>query len=134
MHFLVPIDGSEAAFRAVEFAAKLADGRKSKITIFAVRQYIVGRHMVSAHLSEEEVDFILAKAKELAAASGARQVLAAQLNARDVSHAIVNYAEEHEVDLVVMGASGIGGFKAFLIGSISTEVLKKSICPVAIVH
>lgn len=134
MHFLVPIDGSEAAFRAVEFAAKLAGGPNSKLTIFAVRQYIVGRRMVAAHSSEEEIDVILAKAKEMAAAAGAKQVLAAQLNARDVSHAIVSYAEEHTVDLVVMGASGIGGFKAFLIGSISTEVLKKSICPVAIVH
>lgn len=134
MHFLVPIDGSEASFRAVEFAAKLAGGGNSKLTILAVRQYIVGRHMVSAFLSEEEVDVLLVRAKELAAASGAKQVLSAQLNARDVSHAIVSYAEEHEVDLIVMGASGIGGFKAFLIGSISTEVLKKSICPVAIVH
>ncbi len=134
MHFLVPIDGSEAAFRAVEFAAKLAGGRDSKITIFAVRQYIVGRHMVAAFLSMEEVDALLNKAKELAIAAGAKQVLAAQLDARDVSHAIVSFADEHEVNLIVMGASGLGGFKAFLIGSISTEVLKKSICPVAIVH
>ena len=134
MHFLVPIDGSEAAFRAVEFAAKLAGGRNSKLTIFAIRQYIVGRHMVAAFLSKEEVDVLLVKAKELAIAAGVKQVLALQLNARDVSHAIVSYAEEHKVDLVVMGASGVGGFKAFLIGSISSEVLKKSICPVAIVH
>jgi nucleotide-binding universal stress UspA family protein len=134
MHFLVPIDGSEAAFRAVEFAAKLAGGRSSKLTIFAVRQYIVGRHMVAAFLSKEEVDVLLVKAKDLATGTGIKRVSVVQLDSRDVSHAIVSYAEQHKVDLVVMGASGIGGFKAFLIGSISTEVLKKSICPVAIVH
>lgn len=134
MHFLVPVDGSEAAFRAVEFAAKLAVGSDSKITIFAVRQYIVGRHMVAAFQSKEEVAALLDTGKELAIAAGAKPVLVVQLDARDVSHAIVSYAEEHEVNLIVMGASGIGGFKAFLIGSISTEVLKKSICPVAIVH
>ena len=134
MHILIPVDGSEPSFRAVEFAAKLAAGNGSKLTILAVRQYIVGRHMTAGVWSQEEVDRILAKAKILLTTVGMMHFITAEINSRDVAHAIVNYAEEHDVGLIVMGASGMGNVKAFVIGSISAEVLRKSICPVTIVH
>ena len=38
------------------------------------------------------------------------------------------------VDMIVMGASGMGTLKAFVIGSVSAEVLRKAACPVTIVH
>jgi nucleotide-binding universal stress UspA family protein len=104
MHFLVPIDGSEAALRAVEFATKLAVASHSKITILAVRQYIVGRHLVAAVWSQDEIDGLLMKAKKLVTGAGIENVLATELNARDIAHAIVNYTEEHKVDLVVIDA------------------------------
>ena len=56
------------------------------------------------------------------------------MKSRDVSHAIVSYAEENDFDLIIMGASGMGQIKSYIIGSVSAEVLRKSVCPVTIVH
>ena len=35
---------------------------------------------------------------------------------------------------IVMGAAGLGNIKSFVIGSVSADVLRKSVCPVTIVH
>jgi nucleotide-binding universal stress UspA family protein len=134
IHILTPVDGSEPSLRAVELAAKLARGLDSKLTILAVRQYIVGRKLVANVWSQDDVDALLKKAKEAAAALGMKDAATAEVKSRDVAHAIVDYAEQHDADLIVMGASGMGSLKSFVIGSVSADVLRKSICPVTIVH
>lgn len=131
---LVPIDGSEPSYRALEHAAKLAEGLGIKLTVLAVRQYIIGRKVVVSVWTEEEVDNILKKARELAFSLYRKDVAIVEVKSRDVARAIMEYAEQNEIDLIVMGASGMGNVKAFLIGSVSEEVLRKSICPVTVVH
>ena len=131
---LVPIDGSEPSYRALEHAAELAEGLGTKLTVLAVRQYIVGRKVVASVWTEEEVGNILKKAKELAIDLYRKDVAIVEVKSRDVARAILEFAEQNEVDLIVMGASGMGNVKAFLIGSVSKEVLRKSICPVTVVH
>jgi nucleotide-binding universal stress UspA family protein len=44
--------------------------------------------------------------------------------------AIMQYAEEHEVDLIVMGTHGRRGVKRVLFGSVAEEVLRSAPCPV----
>ena len=39
----------------------------------------------------------------------------------------------HEADLVVLGARDSGGLSRLLVGSVSTEVVQHSACPVVIV-
>lgn len=133
-NILVPIDGSEPAYRALEHAAQLAEGLGAKLMVLVVRQYTVGRKAVVSVWTEEGVDSILKKTKELAGELYRKDVVITQVKSRDVAHAIVEYAEHNEIDLIVMGASGMGSVKAFLIGSVSEEVLRKSVCPVTIVH
>lgn len=134
MHILTPVDGSEPSFRAIELAAKLATGLNSKLTILVVRQYIVGRKATADVLSQDDVDQLLRKSKSAAIATGMKDATVAEAKSRDVAHTIVEYAEKNGVDLIVMGASGMGTIKSFVIGSVSAEVLRKSICPVTIVH
>ena len=133
-HILSPVDGSEPSYRALEFAAKLSKSLGAKLTVLAVRQYIVGRKTVADVWNDDEVSGIFKKAKEIAAAVGSPEAGIAESRARDVAHAIVDYAEQNRVDLIVMGASGIGALKAFVVGSVSSDVLRKSVCPVTIVH
>lgn len=59
---------------------------------------------------------------------------AVELKSRDVAHAIVDYAEKNGIELIVMGAAGLGNIKSFVIGSVSADVLRKSVWPVTIVH
>ena len=133
-HILTPVDGSEPSLRALEFSAKLAHGLGSKLTILAVRQYVIGRKVVSNVWSQDDVNELIKKSVAAATALGMKDATIAEVKARDVAHAVVNYAEQNDVDLIVMGASGMGNIKSFMIGSVSAEVLRKSICPVTIVH
>lgn len=133
-HILTPVDGSEPSLRALEFSAKLAHGLGSKLTILAVRQYVIGRKVVSNVWSQDDVNELMKKSMATATAHGMKDATIAEVKARDVAHAVVNFAEQNDVDLIVMGASGMGNIKSFMIGSVSAEVLRKSICPVTIVH
>lgn len=124
----------EPSFRAVKLAAKLAIGLSSKLTILVVRQYVVGRKVTTDVLSQGDVDGLLEKSKAGAMAIGMIDASVVEVKSRDVAHTIVDYTEKNGIDLIVMGASGMGTIKSFVIGSVSTEVLRKSICPVTIVH
>jgi nucleotide-binding universal stress UspA family protein len=47
---------------------------------------------------------------------------------------IVALAKEKDIDLIVMGARGLGLIKGMLIGSVTDAVLKSSPCPVLVAH
>jgi nucleotide-binding universal stress UspA family protein len=47
---------------------------------------------------------------------------------------IVSYSKEKDIDLIVMGARGLGLFRSMLIGSVTDAVLKFSPCPVFVIH
>lgn len=44
--------------------------------------------------------------------------------------AILETAEEHGIDLIVMGTHGHRGFRRFLLGSVAEEVVRSASCPV----
>lgn len=48
---------------------------------------------------------------------------------------IIKYAEEEEVDLIVIGNIGLGGIsKVKALGSVSRSLAEKALCPILIVH
>lgn len=51
-----------------------------------------------------------------------------------VGPTVIDYAEENEIDLIVMGSHGRRGVPRLLLGSVAEEVLRASPCPVLIVH
>ena len=131
---LVPVDGSNASYRAAVHAAKLAELTKAALAFLIVRQFVVGRKDVYSVLNDEEAKAIRDKIREVAAAETDQQFDIIEEKSRDVAFTIVDIAIAENVDLIVMGASGKGGVKTFLLGSVSQEVLRKSACPVTIVH
>ncbi|MEX2103781.1 MAG: universal stress protein, partial [Bacilli bacterium] len=46
---------------------------------------------------------------------------------------IVKYANENEVDLIVLGSRGLNALQEFVLGSVSHKVAKRANCPVMIV-
>ena len=46
---------------------------------------------------------------------------------------ILEYAEENNIGLIIMGTQGLTGLKKFLIGSVTEKVLRHSKVPVMIV-
>jgi nucleotide-binding universal stress UspA family protein len=50
-----------------------------------------------------------------------------------VGSAIVEYAERENIDLIVIGTRGRTGFKKMLLGSVASDVVTYSHCPVLVV-
>ena len=46
---------------------------------------------------------------------------------------ILNYTEERDVDLIVIGTRGNSGLKKMLLGSVAADVVTYSYCPVLVV-
>jgi len=47
---------------------------------------------------------------------------------------ILDYAEDNDIDLIMMGTHGLTGVKRFLIGSVAEKVLRHSKIPVMIIR
>jgi nucleotide-binding universal stress UspA family protein len=47
---------------------------------------------------------------------------------------IISFSKEKDIDLIVMGARGLGLIKGMIIGSVTDAVLKSSPCPVLVIH
>src|SRR5690606_34769986 len=66
----------------------------------------------------------------------ARDVVVKRAVVRDVAAApaILQYARDQEMDLVVMGTHGRRGLRRLFLGSVAEEVVRLSVCPVLTVH
>jgi nucleotide-binding universal stress UspA family protein len=54
--------------------------------------------------------------------------------ARSVVKEIVEYAEEHKIDLIVVGTRGTSGIKKMLLGSTASGLVTYAHCPVLVVR
>ena len=133
-HILCAIDGSDHAKRAVAVAAAMALRMQTRLSILHITEYVVGRGGTYDISTPAESEKYLAEAKAIASNEAYRDPVLKSLRARDPAHAILEFAEKSDVDHIVMGAAGKGAVKAFLIGSVSSDVLRKSYCPVTVVH
>jgi nucleotide-binding universal stress UspA family protein len=51
----------------------------------------------------------------------------------NIAGGIVDYAEENNIDLIVIGTRGSSGFKKLLLGSVASHVVTYAHCPVMVV-
>jgi nucleotide-binding universal stress UspA family protein len=51
----------------------------------------------------------------------------------NIAGAIVDYAEENNIDLIVIGTRGRSGFKKLLLGSVASHVVTYAHCPVLVI-
>jgi nucleotide-binding universal stress UspA family protein len=135
---LVPVDGSEYSFRAVQAAAALAVKFDSKITLLHVTAPPFGHYLGELDIAitmnileemEKEGRAILAKA-EAECPEGLVDTIYRQGNP---TATIVNESKKG-YDLIVMGSRGLGALKEFLMGSVSNGVVHRSDCSVMIVR
>lgn len=62
------------------------------------------------------------------------QVIAAAVRDVAAGPAIVRYAEEHDIELIVMGTHGRRGIRRLLLGSVTEEVLRTAPCEILAVR
>lgn len=136
---MVPYDKSESAIRAFEYAIDLAGKYNANISIVTcisiqipTDPYFGTAYIETTRLLKEDAmkstQSLEPKLKELKI-----QYKIDVLEVISITDTLTSYAESHNVDLIVMGSRGLGGFKRLLLGSVASGVSQHSKCPVLIV-
>lgn len=132
---LLAADGSAHSFRAAEKAINLAKGNdNAKIDIVYVVDGSTSKADVLANWNsdvnakrKEKLKYIEDKAKE------AEVPFEIKVLHGEPGPTIVEYANEHKYDVVVIGSRGLNGLQEMILGSVSHKVAKRAQCPVMIV-
>lgn len=137
MHVLVPVDGSDPSRAALEYTFEQFDG--DDVTALYVMDPVEGSTSwgpgsAGDWLSEaeERAESILADVEERSADAD-RRIETDSVVGRP-ARAIVEYAEEHDVDHVVIGSHGRDGISRVLLGSVAETVIRRSPVPVTVVR
>lgn len=138
-HILVAYDGSETSRKALDHAIHMAEKNgKVKLRvlhIFQLPQYFIGDAFASASpkVNEEIYEYsmqIEAQAKELVCFLGDRAVV--EVLQGPPGQVILQEAEEHKCDMIILGSRGLSGLKKFVLGSVSLHVVQFSKIPVLV--
>jgi nucleotide-binding universal stress UspA family protein len=134
MKVLCGIDGYAHSTTAAAAAMNLAKRLGAQLTLYMVNPALPGRGARFYLWSDDHVRKILSEAGRRGRWSGVADVRCASQRARNIADAIVDYADEHEVDYIVVGASDRPAVLKLLSGSVSREVVAKANCPVVVVR
>jgi len=52
----------------------------------------------------------------------------------DVAEKIVEYAQDHNADMIIMGTHGYKGLERIMFGSVADKVVKSAACPVTTIN
>ena len=143
-NFLVPFDGSQSAYTAVNTAIEVGAGENINITILQVQRmndndittFDVAAKL--ANLAEADKTDSQPKASKQSFIQEYFDSLGDNVNISIVvergnpADVICQYARDNQLDCIVMGRRGIGGIRAVL-GSVSTAVLRDSDLPILVV-
>ena len=134
---LVPTDGSDAAEAALEQAIELASAYGARIHGL----YVVD--VTSYSTLEAGGDIVLETLEQEGSDAVERVFDAAERAGVDVTTSVVSgtphrdileYADDHDVDLIVMGTHGRTGLDRYLLGSVTEKVVRGAGVPVLTVR
>ena len=144
---LVAVDGSQPSLNAAVRAISLANEYQARLTgLYVVPSNIGYGYLDDNTLSEWPAEIrrivsnaiikgegYLNKIKEKAIENAVQFESKVILGGSSVVRAIIEYAENNDMDLIVMGTIGISGFKRLLLGSTASGVVTYAHCPVLLV-
>lgn len=132
---LVPTDGSDIALAATEHAYKLAAAVGASVHVIYVIDEGAEKMLFSTHSMRsvletlrEDGERVLAESERAAEEFGV-EVTTELTHGPHVHETILEYADEHGIDLLVMGTRGRRGLD-HLLGSTTERVLMRSSLPV----
>jgi len=137
-HFLVPLDFSEHANQALDYAINLAGKLDARLTLLHVIQSVplggadMGVTLPYAYLQDLEAEIMQSMESYLA------RVTTAGLEGTTVVvrgvpfHEILETAKTQLVDLIIMGTHGRTGLQHVLLGSVAEKVVRLAPCPVLV--
>ncbi len=146
-HILVTTDFSDEAEVAYAYAkeqAQLIGKGESKITLLKVIDIVIPtsddlEYGVASSERKGILDKIYNQASERIKKIAQEQFSDFSIEAsvikpsKDVSQGIIEYAETHNVNLIVMSTHGRTGMGRLLLGSVAERVIRQSPCPVMVI-
>ncbi|CDO02911.1 Stress response protein NhaX [Oceanobacillus picturae] len=132
---LLAVDGSEHSIRSAKYAIELAEKFNGVINVV----YVVDGNKAKSDVLHATDKFALEKMR-----NDKLKAVKELLNKTDIQYeikilhgeagpTIVNYANNNEIDGVVLGSRGVNNLQTFILGSVSHKVAKRVECPVLIV-
>jgi len=134
---LIPTDGSKASEKAAEHALILAEKYNSVIYVLNVLETRPTSGVTTDILKREgeaALDSISKLFKEI------EDELKKEIRKRflmkegSAAEQILKTAEEKDIDIIVMGASGKHRLERFILGSVAEQVVRDAKCPVLTIH
>jgi nucleotide-binding universal stress UspA family protein len=138
-NILVPVDGSDHALHALDVACDLA--QKYGATLRLVHAY--PPIFIEGMMGSDDIEAIIATRAKAGDAILQRAVEHIKGHVTDVTtelreapdaESILEEAETHHCDLIVMGTRGLGRLAGLLLGSVSQKVVQHAKCPVLLVR
>ncbi|MDK4679848.1 universal stress protein [Kingella negevensis] len=145
-HIVVAVDGSNTSLNALQHAASLAIAGDAKLTLVTVAnpsEYMTLAPEFLQHESYEAAAIasgneVLAEAGVAAKAAGVKEVnmhlLVAAKGAKEMAQGLVDYADSHGADLIVIGTHGRTGLMHLLMGSFAETVMRQSHLPLLVIR
>ncbi len=140
---IVGTDGSESSLRAVDRAGAIAGDANARLVLACAYYPPSSKETGAAEdLLKDEgwevhggapVYHMLQEAHERAAAAGARDVAERATIGPPISE-LLSLVKEMSADLLVVGNRGVNTMAGRLLGSLPSEVTRKSVCDVLVVH
>ena len=143
---LVGVDGSDSALRAVALAAELGKVHDAELVLVHVvqisaiadqaLQMSATEHLkenpktIMEKLSHEVLDQARARAREAGVADERITTVTSDGNQ---ARQLIQAAEQHKADLIVVGSRGRGRLEGLLLGSVSQKIAALAPCPCLIV-
>ena len=127
---LVPVDFSDHSQFLIDHACGLAEQTKSELHVLHVQPMhkATESNGVDARGALEQLGSLVRPADELELQTTKRVL-------QGLPHrAIVDYAQDQNVELIVMGTHGRRGLSHFALGSVAERVLRSAPCPVQVVR
>jgi nucleotide-binding universal stress UspA family protein len=134
---LVAIDGSDPSMDAADYAISISKQYNAELYALHVIRADVdlfGPHETSEYMTrmrnegEKYLDRVRFKGNE-----NNIKIKTEIISFTNIAGAIVDYAEENNIELIVIGTRGLSGFKKLLVGSVATNVVTYAHCPVLVV-
>lgn len=137
---LVPIDGSEGSMKALDKAIELGLNFQSEIYVISVipevylidqvpnaYTYVDGINDTAIDMTTKILDSAKEKLKDYPYPTSAHYEVG------NIAREILSFADEQDIDLIVMGNRGLGAFSRTFLGSISNKVINQSHIDVLVV-
>jgi len=139
-NILVPIDFSDTAEHALDYAVVLAnklDARVHLLNVIGVPA--LGVPELGVALTASVIDSVVRSNQEaLDKLANARrhavQIGEVMLRTGDARDVILKTADEVGADMIVMGTHGRRGVRRALLGSVAESVVRTASCPVLTIH